>query len=164
VTLLFTESQIDKLFVSNREEAIRKLSELQIYSGKTPTFTGLGGWVYEQTLHYCIKREMQRLKIKAAISEQVTFHSRVKADLTVGKVAVEIKSRGLFDSTSAAKYGAYAKAAKEKGYKYLFVTRQENYKRYKTAIMREIGRQNTFFLNVDGDWKRFIERLVELLA
>ena len=161
---LYTESQIDKLFVSNREEAVRKLSELQVHSGRRPTFTGLGGWVYEQTLHYCIKREMQRLKIKAAINEQVTFHSRVKADLTVGKVAVEIKSRGLFDATSAAKYGTYSRAAKEKGYKYLFVTRQENYKPYQKAIRQELGRQNTFFLDVDGDWKRFIERLVELLT
>jgi hypothetical protein len=168
VAVIYDESRIRELFCRNLEAARDKLSELQVYCGRSPTFTLLSGWVYEQTVHYCIKRELQRLKIKAPITEQVSLGSRVKADLTVGNVvAVEIKRSGLFSPTAAAKYGEHAEAAKQKGLEYLYVSGKETYEKYRQAVRGKVGEENTFFLDPDdrddGEWRRFIDRLVDLL-
>ncbi len=94
----------------------------------------------EQTVHYCIKQELQRLKLKAQIIEQVSLGSRVKVDLTVGNVvAVEIKRSGLFSPTAADKHGKYAKAAKQRGYEYLYVSGQETYEKYRKAVRGKVG-------------------------
>ena len=160
---VYTENQIDKLFHSNHEQAVRKLTQLSVYCGTEPDFGQLTGWVYEQTLQYCIRRELKARKIEAEIAEHVKLRGRAKADLKVNSVAIEIKHNGLFDSGDAAKYRDYRKAAVANGWEYLYITRGESYRPYRTGITKALGRENAFFLDTRGDWRRFVDRLDELL-
>ena len=108
--------------------AIRKLAQLPVYCGTGPDFGQLTGWVYEQTIQFCIRRELKARKVKAHIKEHVSLRGRAKADLKVNNVAIEIKHSGLFGSGDAAKYRDYRKAASAKGWEYLFITRGESYR------------------------------------
>lgn len=159
---IYTENQIDKLFRSNHHRAIRKLAQLPVYCGTGPDFGQLTGWVYEQTIQFCIRRELKARKVKAHIKEHVSLRGRAKADLKVNNVAIEIKHSGLFGSGDAAKYRDYRKAASAKGWEYLYITRGESYRPYRTGIIKALGGKNVFFLDTNGDWKRFVRRLEEL--
>ncbi len=46
VAVIYDEFRICDLFNSNLKEACDKLTKLQVYCGRSPTFTGLSGWVY----------------------------------------------------------------------------------------------------------------------
>ena len=159
---IYTESQIDKLFHSNHQRAIRKLAELPVYCGTEPDFGRLTGWVYEQTIQYCIRQELEARRVKADIKEHVSLRGRVKADLKVNGVAIEVKHNGLFGPGDAAKYQDYKKAASAKGWAYLFITGGESHRPYRTGITKALGRKNVFFLDTNGDWKRFVRRREEL--
>jgi hypothetical protein len=136
-----------------------------VYCGTKPAFGQLTGWVYEQTIQHCIRRELKAHKIKAEITEHDNLRGRAKADLKVNDVAIEIKHSGLFGSEDADKYKEYMEAASaKKGWRYLFVTRRESYAPYRTGIANALGTENVFFLDTEGDWKRFMHRLEELLA
>ena len=111
----------------------------------------------------CIRRELTARKLKADIKEHVCLRGRAKADLKVNNVAIEIKHNGLFGSSDAAKYRDYRKAATTNGWSYLFITRSESYPPYRTGITEALGRENVFFLDRKGDWKRFMRRLEELI-
>jgi len=54
----------------------------------------------------------------------------------------------------------YQKAAKAKGYNYVFVTSGENSQIYRQGIIRALGQKKVFFLDRDGDWSRLIRLLV----
>jgi hypothetical protein len=159
---IYTESQVNKLFDSNYSSVVHKLEELTVYCGTEPAFGQLTGWVYEQTIQYCIRRELEARKVKAYIKEHVSLRGRAKADLKVNSVAIEIKHRGLFGSSDAAKYRDYKKAATANGWAYLFITGSESHRPYRTGITKALGRENVFFLDTKGDWKRFVRRLEEL--
>jgi hypothetical protein len=161
--MLYTEDEIDKLYVSSLHAAIRKLKRLTIYCGSPISFNGLGGWVWEQTIRYCIAEELKDRKLAPMFEEQVKIRGRARADLKIGSVALEVKNRGLFHSTAARKYGEYAKFARKSGLSYLFVTKEETYKPYRDGIVMEVGSTNAFFLDRHGEWKRFVDRIVELL-
>ena len=159
---VYTETKIDGLYESNYKDAVSKLTQLPVYCGTPPHFGQLTGWVYEQTIQYCIKQELEARKVKADIKEQVSLRGRAKADLKVNNVAIEIKHNGLFGSQDAAKYSEYSKAASAKGWHYLYITQGETYKSYRAGITETLGRENVFFLDTEGDWDRFVGRLAEL--
>lgn len=158
--LLYDENKIAELYVKNLEQAKQKLSKLEVYCGKSPTFGGLTGWVFEQTIQYCICKEFRAKGIEPKIEEQISLGGRVKADLIVEKIAIEIKAKGLFGSDDAERYGRYGKAARAYGYEYIFVTLSESYRPYQEAIIKSLGKGNTFFMSEAGDWNRFIRRLL----
>jgi hypothetical protein len=161
---VYTERQIERLFDSSYERAVRALTRLPVYCGTKPAFGQLTGWVYEQTIQHCIRRELKAHKIKAEFTEHVRLRGKAKADLKVNNVAIEIKHDGLFDSGDAARHRDYRKAARANRWEYLYITRCESYRPYRTGITNALGTENVFFLDTKGDWKRFMHRLEELLA
>lgn len=163
MTTVFNEAKVWALHTSTVRAAKRHLTQLRVYSGNEPTFSGLSGWVFEQTIQYCIKRELRVANVRSEITEQVRFGSRAKADLRIGNVAVEIKLSGLFSKTDIAKYRKYKQAANSMGLEYLFVTGGESYQQYRDGIARVLGQENVFFLDTPNEWKRLIARLKRLL-
>jgi len=97
---------------------------------------------------------------QSEIVKQVKLKARVKADLRIGNVAIEIKQSGLFSASDIAKYKRYRKVANDLGLGYLYVTGGERCQPYRDGISKVLGKENTFFLDTDGEWKRFICRLV----
>jgi hypothetical protein len=157
--MTFDGDKIFATFEKNLKQAKNHLSKLSIFCGRDASFAGLGGWVFEQTIQHCIRKELSAKLIKASVDEQVSLGGRAKADLLVGSIAIEIKSGGLFGATDIDRYRKYRKAAKAKGYKYIFISREETYKPYRDAIIKALGKKNVFFLNKPGEWHRVIDFL-----
>jgi hypothetical protein len=159
---VYNEARVCELYPSSLASAIRKLMQIRVFGGNEPSFSGLGGWVFEQTIQYCIRRELEAHKVKAEIVEQVKLKPRIRADLKIGNAAIEIKASGLFDTAAIAKYQERRKAANDLGWEYLFITGGESYQPYRRGITMAPGEANTFFLDTRGDWKRLISRLAYL--
>jgi hypothetical protein len=159
---IYNEHRVLKLYESSRAAAIRKLAEIPVFCGNEPSFTGLSGWVFEQTIQYCLRRELKARKVEVEIAEQEKLQPRIKADLIIGCAVIEIKQSGLYTRSAITKYEKYRKAANTRGLEYLFVTGGERYQPYRDGISKALGKENAFFLDTNGEWKRFISRLVQL--
>jgi hypothetical protein len=154
------ENSIWVLFYSNLKQAKANLAKLKVYCGKEPVFAGLSGWVFEQTIQHCIQRELEAQGAKPTMAEQVSLGGRVRADLSVGNVAIEIKLSGLYGLDGVRRYRQYRKAAEKKGFRYLFLTGGETYQPYRNGIIEALGRSNVFFLSDSGEWNRFVTVLI----
>ena len=163
VQLRFDHCSIWELYERNLEEAKNKLAELEVFSGFAPQFTGLGGWVFEQTIQFCLKEELKSLGISATFQEQISLGGRVKADLRIANLAIEIKAAGLFGMEDAQRYGGHKQAAERMGLEYLFFTRTECV-RYRPGIINAVGDENVFFLEDERDWGRFVARIAAVLT
>jgi hypothetical protein len=163
IMTVFSNRRIDELYEASLKAATHGLQQIPVYCGNEPSFPGLKGWVYEQTIQYCIKKELDAKKVKAEVSEQVKLKPRMKVDLRIGDVAIEIKMSGLFSTASITKYGEYRKTANAMGVTYLFLTGGERYQQYRDGIVKALDRKNVFFLDRPGQWRRFIKRLLRLL-
>ncbi len=163
--LFFNEYKIGELFNSNLSEAKELLSSLDIFCGNDINIKGLNGWVFEQTVQYCIRKELELLKIQAKYSEQEKIHKRgASVDLVINNIAIEIKKSGLFCQADIAKYEKYKEYAIKQGFKeYLFISGVEEAKLYRAKMQEIIGLNNTFFLDIPNEWNRFMNRLIELL-
>lgn len=159
----FDENAILTLFESNLKQAKTNLANLKVYCGKEPSFAGLSGWVFEQTIQHCIRQELEAQDAAPTIAEQVSLGGRAKADLAVGNAAIEIKTSGLFELDAVRRYRKYRRAAQERGLRYIFLSRQETYRPYRDGIIKALGRSNVFYLNERGEWERFIALLIELM-
>jgi hypothetical protein len=151
----FTEEEIDSLFVENLQRATSVLSSLPVAAGRKPTFQGLNGWLYEQTIRFCLEEELRLLDITLPISEQFQLKGRARADLLVGQTAVEIKAGGLFGDDSE-KYRKYKAITAERNLKYLYITRQETHQPYYLATKAVFGPNGAFFLSENGSWRNFV--------
>ena len=160
--MIYNKDQIHRLYSSSLRTAVRKLKEIKVFCGNDPSFSGLGGWVFEQTIQYCLRRELKARKVKIEIAEQVKLKPRIKVDLRVGKAVIEIKGSGLFNTSDIAKYRQYREAANDVGLEYLFITGGERYQPYRDGITKALGSENTFFLDTNSEWRRFINRIVRL--
>jgi hypothetical protein len=158
---IFDEKSVKQLFMSALKDAEERLLSLKVCCCDKPSFHGLSGWVFEQTIQHCLRKELKAMGIETEIKEQVSLGGSSKADLQIGKVLMEIKARGLFDSEAAQRYGRYSAAARAQGYSYLFITAQETYKPYRAAVKKAVVRGNTFFLDEAGDWARFVRRILQ---
>ena len=161
--LAYTEDQIKELYLSSLQAAKRNLRRLPVYCGNEPNFLGLNGWIFEQTIQHCVRKEFAARKIAVEIIEQAKLKARVKADLRINNVAIEIKQSGLFAASDIAKYEGYMHAAHDIGLEYLYITGDEGYQPYRQGITHVLGKNNAFFLDTTGDWKRFIHRLLRLV-
>lgn len=157
--LLFGYDKIWKIYTCNLQEAMDKLAELEVFCNHAPHFAGLGGWVFEQTIQFCVRKELKARRIQAAFREQIPLIGRVKADLGIGNLAIEIKSAGLFSKEDANRYGRYKTAAAGKGLDYLFFTSGESCDIYREGIIKAVGADNVFFLDGTRDWGRFVSRI-----
>jgi hypothetical protein len=160
----FNEDHIRQRFKCNMELAAAALSQLDFCCSPV-SFKMLTGWVFEQTVQGCLRKEFEALDLKCDFSEQASIGGRAKADLLIDKaIAIEIKAKGLFHSNAASRYARYRASAAEKGYGYLYLTLDESYWKYQEAMVAALGQENTFCLRTAGDWKRLIEQIARVLA
>jgi hypothetical protein len=155
----YDETTIDGLYHENLFAAQNLLASLRVAEGRQPSTKGLNGWVYEQTIRYCLREELKASGIVPAIEEQVPLYGRAKVDLLVGKVAIEVKALGIFGNESR-KYSAYRVKAEKKGWTYLYLTRGERYSPYRLAMQSVFGDAGAFFLDTPGDWERFVKEVL----
>ena len=161
---IYTGEEINTLASDSLDCARKKLSEIPAYCGPEAAFSGLRGWVFEQTIQHCLQAELEHNGFAPEISTQVPIGGRAKADLGLGKLLIEIKSRGLFGMGDVARYQRYRSTAESKGRRYLFLTLGESYLPYQQSIIKALGTKNTFFLldqngRGTGDWERFVDRV-----
>lgn len=158
----YDEHEIERLYQENLSAARQLLASLPVAEGRKPTTKGLNGWVYEQTIRHCLCQELKELGIAPTIEEQVPLHGRTKVGLVVGKVAIEIKALGVFGN-DARKYGGYRAKAEENGWSYFYLTRGESYRPYRVSMQSTFGEERAFFLDIEGDWERFVSEIIRNL-
>lgn len=160
---MYKSSEIWETYERCLKQARNKLGEIEVFCDKDPTFGGLNGWVFEQTIQYFIQKELQAKGIEIEIKQQVSLKGRAKADLAVGKfAAIEIKTSGLFGMADVEKYRKYKEAVLQQGFqKYLYLTWSENYRPYKNALNDSIGGENIFYIEDTQEWSRFISVLAQ---
>lgn len=151
------------LYQESVANATHLLSGIRVAGGREPKINGLNGWVFEQTVHYCLDAELKSLGINLTFREQVTLRGRAKVDLVVGNVAIEIKSGGLFGDEKE-KYSRYRLLAEDAGLKYFYLALQESHQPYKAAMQSAFGRANTFFLDETGAWSAFVQTVISVNA
>ena len=119
--MIYDERSIRVLYEQNLDKACKLLTTLPVAEGREPRIKGLSGWVFQQTIHYCLSQELRSLGLSPEFREEVPLSGRAKIDLLVGGVvAIEIKSRGGFNKGYTEKYKRY-KAEAEKRDGYIFI-------------------------------------------
>ena len=161
--MIYTEHAIVKLYEKSLAEAEAKLASLAVAEGRTPGARGLSGWVFEKTIRYCLVQELRALGLTPDVSEQVPLSGRARADLGVGRAAIELKVRGSFGAGDS-KYGGYRASAEKRGLAYLYLTMQETYAPYRDVTRATFGADKAFFLDAAGDWARFVGTVAVLHA
>jgi hypothetical protein len=159
----YNENTVEKLYQENLDKARQLLASLPVAEGRKPTVTGLNGWVYEQTIRYCLCQELMVLGLSTLVKEQVPLYGRIKGrikvDLLVGNVAIEIKASGSFGDD--AKYRRYRVKVEERGWVYCYLTGSETHKPYHLSTESTFGKKRAFFLNTKGDWERFVREVIK---
>jgi len=156
----YDEKEIERLYLENLTRAQDLLGSLPVAEGRRPITKGLNGWIYEQTIRYCLCEELKELGTVPAMEEQVRLRGRVKVDMLVGKAAIEVKALGIFGN-DAQKYSGHRVNAEEKGWSYFYLTRGESYSPYRTAMQAAFGEGRAFFLDTPGDWERFVMEVLK---
>jgi len=155
----YDERAVEKLYQDSLATARQSLAALVVAEGREPTTTGLSGWVYAQTIRYCLSQELRELGKSWQIEEEVPLHGRAKVDLLVGRVAIEIKALGSFGD-DARKYSGYRAKVESRGWVYCYLTRSETYQPYRRAAESAFGKNRAFFLDAEGNWERFVETIL----
>jgi len=133
------------------------LKKLDIYCGNDIKISGLNGWVYEQTLQFCLKNELDMEGINIVIEEQYSLNSRIRVDLRIGK------AKGMFSDDVIQRYTSYIDIANQRSLYYFYITGNESVERYRKRTIDIFGKERSFFLNVHGDWNRFIKELFKVI-
>lgn len=158
-----TQKEVRNLYNRSLASAQTYLGRLKVCSRNEPSFAGLTGWVFEQTIEYCIRREVRAKRYRITIGDQVKIGHRGKVDLVVGSVAIEIKQSGIFTENAITRYRRRAKEARAGGLEYLYLTGGERHRPYRSGIIWAVGRENAFFLDTPGQWNRFVRRVLALV-
>ncbi len=152
----YSESSVNALYDKNLKAAVSALSSIPVAKGRPPSVQGLNGWVYEQTIRTCLEEELALLgNSRLEIIEQFPIAGRAKADLKVGRTAIEIKAGGSFGDDSD-KYMRYRKILNAQKFAYLYVTQQETYEPYRRNTLKVFGKGSVFFLSDNGSWRKFV--------
>lgn len=155
-----TEADVIGRYREMRGEATRCLKNLRVFCGRDPVISGLNGWVFEQTVHRCIRESLASCGAALSIEEQFPLGGRIRADLRVERIAIEIKAAGLFGQRDIAKYRRCQSAARARGMRFAFLSLYESHKPYRTQITDALGADNVFFLTDGGSWQRFMDLLL----
>lgn len=158
----YDEGAVEKLYQQDLTTACKLLTSLPVAEGREPDIKGLNGWVYEQTIRYCLSQELLSHGLSPIVNEQVTLFGRAKIDLVVGRVAIEIKALGSFGNDTE-KYKKYRAKVEERGWKYFYLTRSETYNPYRLQAVSTFGKERAFFLDTEGDWARFVREVAKTL-
>jgi len=157
----YNEQKINEIYQANLSNALLLLSSLPIAEGRNPNFSGLNGWLFEQTIRSCLSQELASRGLVLEITEQAKLGGRRKIDLLVGKTAIELKYRGSFGAKVDEKYIAYKKEAYKRGWDYCYLAGSETYAPYRLATIKIFGSEATFYLDKTGDWERFTEKVID---
>jgi hypothetical protein len=155
----YDKNEIQKLYQQGLSAARQALALLPVAEGREPAISGLNGWVYEQTIRHCLSEELMTLGVSPVMKEQVPLYGRIKIDLLVGRVAVEIKALGSFGD-DARKYSGYRSRVEDKGWTYCYLTHSETCQPYRLAAESAFGKEHAFFLDTPGDWERFVREVL----
>lgn len=155
----YTENEIDAIFAENLNLANQALLNLPVANGKKISLRGLNGWVYEQTIQFCLVEELALLSIRLPVEDQFKIKGRANADLLVGKTAIEIKAGGIFGNESE-KYKKYKSILTERGFSYLYITKQESHEPYRKAMEEAFGENFCFFLSEKKSWENFVNTVL----
>src|ERR1035438_5487906 len=120
----FTETAIVALYEESLAEAEGRLASLAVAEGRRPSARGLNGWVFEQTIRYCLSQDLSAVGLHPPMQEQVPLSGRARIDMLVGKAAIELKVRGSFGAGDS-KYDDYRVAVEKRGWAYFYLTLQE---------------------------------------
>jgi hypothetical protein len=142
-------------------KAQQLLSSLPIAEGRTPNIAAMNGWVFEQTIRHCLSHELKGIGIYPTIKEQQPVEGRVKVDLLIGKIALEVKVAGSFGHKDVEKYSSYRARVEQKGWIYCYLTGGETYDPYRTGMKKVFGNERAFFLDAEGEWQRFVQAIAE---
>ena len=157
----YNEDEINRLYHENLTEAKQRLSLLTVAEGRNPNFRGLNGWVFEQTIRHCLSEELMEFGQYPTVEDQVPLYGRVKIDMLIGKIAIEVKGAGSFGKADDKKYSDYRVKVEEKGWIYYYVSGIETYSPYRRATKSTFGRERTFFLDTEGEWQRFVKAVAD---
>lgn len=160
---MFKSTEVWELYEQCLKQAREKLREIDVFCDNDPTFGGLSGWVFEQTIQHCVQKELLAKDIQIQIKQQVSLTGRAKADLAIENIAaIEVKTSGLFGMADVEKYKKYKEAALQQGFqRYLYLTWSENHLPYKVGLNDALGEENIFYIENPAEWLRFISVLVE---
>ena len=111
----YTAKTVEELFKTMLQAARQRLASLEVANGREPNLQGLNGWVFEQTVRFCLEEEFQSLGNVPPLREQVALSGRAKIDLLVGAVAIELKVAGFFGN-EAERYRKYRSQVQAKGW------------------------------------------------
>ena len=158
----FNGQDIERIYEENLALAIISLQTMPVARGRKPSFQGLNGWIYEQTIRSCLEDELELLGLSWLIVDQKPLQGRARVDLFVGDAtAIEIKAGGIFGD-DAEKYRKYCAIARnEKKWAYLYVTKRETHKPYYDATKEVFGLDSAFFLDEVNGWSDFVAAVVE---
>lgn len=163
--MIYDERSIEDLYKQNLDKACKLLATLPVAEGREQKIKGLSGWVFQQTIRYCLSRELRSLGLSPEFREEVPLVNKAKVDLLVGGVvAIEIKSRGGFNKGYTEKYKRYKAEAEKRGWVYFYLTGSESYEPYRKEAISTFGEDRAFFLDKKGDWARFINEIVKILC
>lgn len=158
--MIYDEDEVKGLYQENLVEARQRLASLPVAEGRKPNITGLNGWVYEQTIRYCLCQELMALGLSTIVEEQVPLYGRIKVDLLVGNAAIEIKAEGSFPG-DAEKYSRYRVIVEKKGWVYCYLAGSDIYRPFRLSIESTFGKERAFFLDTKGDWERFVKEVAK---
>jgi hypothetical protein len=159
----FTDAKIRSLYKESLAEAVERLASLDVAEGRKPSAQGLNGWVFEQTIRYCLSQELDALGFHPEMKEQEPLVGRARVDLLVGKAAIELKVGGSF-GVGDSKYAEYRKAVEQRGWVYLYLTMGEGHAPYRQATESMFGPARAFFLDKEGGWERFVRMVIALVG
>ena len=162
--MIYTEIGVIDVYEQSLDDARERLSLLGVAEGRTPTSRLISGWVFEQTVRFCLTQELSAVNIRPLVQEQVKLCGRAKIDLLVGNVAIELKALGSFGKRGFDKYEMYRLAVESHGWVYLYLTKQERHAPFRQSAIDAFGSNGAFFLNIDGDWKRFADAVIKYLS
>ncbi len=158
---LYNEATISEIYRKNLARAEASLRKLEVFCCEDCKLGELSGWVFEQTVRYCLQKEFAAQGLQPNTEEQRSLGGKLKANLAIGGLAIQIKLSDVFAVDQLARYGQHRRAAEEKGLQYLLLTAGASYPAsYRRGLAGVVGSGNVFFFDEPMGWERFVKRIV----
>ncbi|MEN6622134.1 MAG: hypothetical protein ABFD50_11360 [Smithella sp.] len=159
--MIYNENTIQRVYEANIREIQRQLQNLPVYCGGEPNFPGLAGWIFEQTIQHCLRRELEEMNLDVEIEEQIISEA-ANIDLLIGNTAIDVNPGRPFSEEDISKYVNNQIEAKRRNWSYIFIILYENDS--ESTIVDALGKENTIFLqNHNGEWEHFVNTITDRL-
>jgi hypothetical protein len=133
------------------------MSEVYDFTNKP----SISGWVFEQVIYNCIKKELGNVDIQSQVKlldEKGKPLPFVNIDLKVDNIFIELKAFGFIGKREDVfrKYNRYREKAEANGCQY-FILSLKDTENWRKATKKNL--ENVFFLDESKGWEQFIEAL-----